>query len=707
MVQWKPLAALAAFALVTLVACGADLPANPTSESGEMLGGNPPEPTIEASDDASDDTANRFMGTTPAPEFPAGLEWINVSAPLTLDDLRGKVVVLDFWTYGCINCIHMIPVLEQLEEKYGDEMVVIGVHSAKFATEGGTQNIRQIVQRYNLHHPVINDDEFRVWHTYGARAWPTFFVIDPRGNVVASDAGEIPYEAFDNVIGNIVSTFDDLGEIDRTPLDIDLEGAGDPATPLRFPGKVLADASGGRLFIADSNHHRLVIVDLQTYEVLDVIGSGQRGFTDGNYADAQFSQPQGMALDGSTLYVADTYNQAIRAIDLDAQTVTTIAGTGMRGSGLGVPTDGSAIDDPLSFDLRSPWDVELGDDGTLYIAMAGLHQLWAYDLNNNSLRVVVGDGREALVNRGLLDSELAQPSGLYYADGLLTFADSESSSIRVANFAADEVRTLAGPAENTLFDFGDVDGAVGASRLQHPLGVTGTPDGTLYIADTYNSRIKHIDPATGITTTAFGLGGDGGFADGEADSAAFDEPGGLDYADGKLYVADTNNHAIRIIDLDAGTVSTVTFPNPQALVIEEAPVTIVGGNQMLDADQTLAAQTVASGPADLVLTLSLPEGFKINDLIDSTGTFSASGDVVVEDAPLTLNIDDKARSVTVPLTVGGDGSVFADLTLYYCREGEEALCFIDTLVIEAPLTEEDGAGAAAAIDYTIVPPDDL
>ena len=220
--------------------------------------------------------------------------------------------------------------------------------------------------------------------------------------------------------------------------------------------------------------------------------------------------------------------------------------------------------------------------------MAGLHQLWAYDLADETLRVVVGNGREALINRTLLDSELAQPSGLYYADGLLYFADSESSSIRVADIAADEVDTLSGPIQDSLFDFDDIDGKVGTSRLQHPLGVTGTEDGILYIADTYNSRIKRIDPSDAVTTTVFGLGGDGGFADGDADTAQFDEPGGLDYADGRLYVADTNNHAIRVIDLEAGMVSTITFPNPDTLVIEDAPVTVVGGNQMLDADRALA-----------------------------------------------------------------------------------------------------------------------
>jgi len=707
MIHWKRWATLIGFAAVTLTACSAGPPADNSASGSTLLGESTAEPTEPDEESAPASDTPTYIGTVPAPEFPDGLEWINVSAPLTIEDLRGKVVLMDFWTYGCINCIHMIPVLQQLEEKYGDELVVIGVHSAKFATEGDTQNIRQIVQRYGLHHPVINDDEFKVWQIYGAQAWPTFVLIDPRGNVLASDAGEIPYDAFDNLIGNVVSTFDELGEIDRTPLDIDLEGAGDPNTPLRFPGKVLADSESGRLFIADSNHHRIVVADLDTYEVLDVIGSGQCGFTDGAFNEAQFNQPQGMALDGSILYVADTYNHAIRAVDLDAGTVTTIAGTGQRGHGRDVPTDGSSIDDPLNFNLRSPWDVELDGKGTLYIAMAGLHQLWAYDLNDKTLRVAVGDGREALVNRTLSTSELAQPSGLYYTDGLLYFADSESSSIRVADIPADEVRLLSGPTGNTLFDFGDIDGELGTARLQHPLGVTGTPDGTLYIADTYNSRIKRIDPSTQVTTTVFGLGGDGGFSDGDANTAQFDEPGGLDYANGKLYVADTNNHAIRVIDLEAGTVSTVAFPNPEALVIENAPVTVVGGNQMLDADLTLDTQTVASGSDQITLTVTLPENFKINDLVDSTVVFSGSGDVTVEDGSQTLVIADDARSVSLPVTVSGDGSLFADLTLYYCREGEEALCFIDTLVIEAPFTVEDGGASALTIEHTIVPPEGI
>ena len=240
---------------------------------------------------------SRYAGRPdlPAPEFPTGLDWINVPAPLTMAALRGKIVILDFWTYGCINCIHMIPTLQRLEAKYGDALVIIGVHSAKFANEGSTTSIRQIVQRYGLEHPVINDSDFRVWQAYGINAWPTFVVIDPRGNVLALQAGEIPFEAFDRLLSGMVDYFDSTGELDRTPLELALEGAGQPAGLLAFPGKVLADEAGGRLFIADSNHNRIVVADLDTYEVLDVIGSGAAGLTDGAYDAASFDKPQGMA----------------------------------------------------------------------------------------------------------------------------------------------------------------------------------------------------------------------------------------------------------------------------------------------------------------------------------------------------------------------------------------------------------------------------
>lgn len=327
---------------------------------------------VQAQDDAA-----LYEGTVPAPEFPEGLEWVNTTRPLSLEALRGKIIILDFWTYGCINCIHMIPVLEAIQAKYPNEVVVIGVHSAKFGpSEGLTENIRQIVERYNIRHPVINDHEFIVWSRYGVRAWPTFVVIDPQGNVVAMQAGEIPFEAFDAYVGGMIAYYDgqDVPVLDRTPLPTLIDSAGDPAHLLLFPGKVLIDAPTNRLFIADTNHHRIVIVDMTTRLVTAVIGSGQRGSRDGTYPVAQFNAPHGMALRDNILYVADTNNHLIRRVDLESRAVTTLAGTGRMGQGLMPFT--MAISDPLTFDLRSPWDVAFDDTGRLFIAMAGTHQIW-------------------------------------------------------------------------------------------------------------------------------------------------------------------------------------------------------------------------------------------------------------------------------------------------------------------------------------------
>ncbi len=652
---------------------------------------------------AQDGAGDRFVGTVDAPDFPSDADWFNVEQPLTLDGLRGKIVVLDFWTYGCINCIHMIPVLEQIEQKYADEVVVIGVHSAKFDNEGQSDNIRQIIRRYNLHHPVINDSDFEVWRSYGAQAWPTAMIIDPRGGLVARQSGEIPFTVFDQYLSEMIAYYDGLGtdEISREPLALALEGAGDPGTPLLFPGKVLVDSQSGRLFIADSNHHRIVVADLASYEVQTVIGTGQRGSDDGDFADASFNQPQGMALRDEVLYIADVNNHAIRTADLSAGTVATIAGTGRMGRSF-VPFD-TVIDAPLTIDLRSPWDLEFDDAGRLHIAMAGTHQLWRMDLDAGTIQPSVGSGREAALNNvALADAELAQPSGLYFIDGLLYFADSESSTIRVADFNTDEVRLIAGTPENNLFDFGDVDGELGQNRLQHALGVDGDPaSGLIYIADTYNSRIKVYDPATQITETLFGLGGNGGYRDGEATVAEFDEPGGLDYDEGRLYVADTNNHVIRVIDLNTGQVDTIQFPNPEALLIERNPVTLIGGNAGAGETVTLDEQTVAPGEGSISLSIDLPDGYKINSLITSGLSLSSDGDAVrIEQTDTVIDAEQVSISATF---AAGQAVLSAQLTLYYCEAVNESLCLIDEVAFTVPITVADGGADAITLQRQVQP----
>jgi len=435
--------------------------------------------------------------------------------------------------------------LRKLERKYSRELAVIGVHSPKFTAEQDPESVRQAILRLNVGHPVVNDRDFRVWQSYAVRAWPTLMFIDPQGKVIGKHEGEFVLEEFDRVIGEMVEEFDAKGWIDRRPLDL-VHGRPSEETPLRFPGKLLADEADGRLVIGDTGHNRVIVAGMDG-AVLRVIGGGTAGFEDGPAEAACFYQPQGLALDGETLYVADTENHAIRAVDLARSVVTTVAGTGEQL--LGPRVGGTARLTPLS----SPWDLAIVS-GTLYVAMAGTHQVWAMSLGGAEIQPHTGNGREALVDGPLTQASMNQPSGLTSDAERLYVADSEASAIRVIEPGpAGEIRTIVGEG---LFEFGDQDG-IGPRhvRLQHPLGVTWHAR-ALYVADTYNHKIKRLDPRTGECRTLLGRG-DAGFQDGPAEVALFSEPGGLGAARSRLYIADTNNHAVRVADLRTGDVATL------------------------------------------------------------------------------------------------------------------------------------------------------
>jgi thiol-disulfide isomerase/thioredoxin len=490
-----------------------------------------------------------------APEFPSIREWFNVPSPLTLAALRGKVVLLDFWTYGCINCMHILPELRKLEEKYRDELVVIGVHSAKFANERKADNIRRILVRYDIDHPVVSDADFSIWKAYGARAWPTLVLIDPEGYVVATASGEGHLDQFDRAIAAVIQVFDEQKLIDRRPIPMlgrrsfseggSLERERLKTSVLAFPGKVLADEPGARLFVADSNHHRVVVTTLAG-KITDVIGAGSPGWVDGGFDHARFYRPQGLALDADTLYVADTENHVVRAIDLPSRRVSTLAGTGRQAAWGG---QGGAARETA---LNSPWDL-LVANRLLFVAMAGTHQIWIVDLVRRLALPYAGTGREARADGAIDEAAFAQPSGLALADETLYVADSESNIIRAIQLPPENrVRTLAG---GDLFDFGDRDGRGDEARLQHPLGVAWSGR-SLFIADTYNHKIKTLDPDTGDVRTFAGTGVEG-HDDGASAGATFYEPGGLSATGDALFVADTNNHVIRKVALTGGRVETL------------------------------------------------------------------------------------------------------------------------------------------------------
>lgn len=488
-----------------------------------------------------------YAGAVTAPDFPPGLDWLNTDKPISLKDLRGKIVILDFWTYCCINCMHILPQLLKLEKKYPNELVVIGVHSAKFPSEQQTSNVQKAILRYEVEHPVVNDRDFRIWQQYSVRAWPTLMFVDPFGKVIGNHEGEFTSDVLAPVIATMIAEFDGKGAIDRTPRTFKLEREKEQERSLSFPGKILADPSSGMLYVADSNHNRILVTSLDG-ETRMAIGSGEPGLNDGNLQSALFNRPQGVALNGTLLYVADTENHAIRLVNLKKEKVSTIAGTGQQAATL--HQGGLAS----STQLSSPWDLAYQDD-TLYIAMAGFHQIWTFDLKKWTVQPFAGSGREFISDGPLLEATLAQPSSLSLdaAAKKLYFADSETSAVRMADLnSTGRVSTLVGTG---LFDFGDVDGIEEDARLQHPLGVA-YYDGKVYVADTYNNKIKHIYPKIRGCYSLLGSGLPG-LKDGLGKDAQFHEPGGLSAADGKLYIADTNNHAIRVADIESLEVHTL------------------------------------------------------------------------------------------------------------------------------------------------------
>jgi len=414
-----------------------------------------------------------------------GRGWINTGG-LTLEQLRGKIILLDFWTFCCINCLHVIEELRPLEEQYKDVLVIIGVHSPKFEHEKDPDALRAAVERYGVDHPVLDDVDMEMWRQYAARAWPTLDVIDPEGYVVASMAGEGHAEGLKRLIDELIAKHEAKGTLRRG--EAPLVPVEKTETPLRFPGKALALAAG-TLLVADSAHHSLVeIQDDET--ILKRIGTGEKGHQDS--PEPMFNEPGGMCLlpphvaeiAGYDVVVADTVNHLLRGLKLKTGEVSTVAGSGKqwRGTVDFDPHDSKAVD------LSSPWDVAWYDDKVI-VAMAGIHQVWWFDPVKRTAGMYAGTTVEALKDGPREEAWMAQPSGLSTApDGSkLWIADSESSALRW--IADGELHTAVGQG---LFDFGHVDGDAGEALMQHPLGVLAISRDEVLVADTYNGAVRRF-----------------------------------------------------------------------------------------------------------------------------------------------------------------------------------------------------------------------
>ncbi|MET1076229.1 MAG: NHL domain-containing thioredoxin family protein [Umezawaea sp.] len=591
-----------------------------------------------------------------------GRGWLNTGGQdVALADLRGKIVLLDFWTFCCINCLHVLDELRELEEQYRDVLVIVGVHSPKFVHEADPVALAAAVERYEVHHPVLDDPELTTWQAYAVKAWPTLVLVDPEGYVVHVAAGEGHVDALRQVITELVAEHDAKGTLHRGDgLYVPPPAAG---TVLRFPAKAVLTRSG-TLLVADSAHHSLVELEADGETVVRRIGTGERGREDG--PRPTFSEPAGIALlpdavaeqVGYHAVVADTVNHLLRGLNLDTGEVTTVAGTGEQWRN--GPTDGPAGE----IDLTSPWDVAWWEPARgVAIALAGNHTLGLFDPVANELSRLAGTTVEGLNDGPALEAFFAQTSGLAADGDRLWLVDSETSALRWL----DADRTVHTAIGKGLFDFGHRDGDADQALLQHPLGVTVLPDGSVAVSDTYNGALRRYDPSTGeVSTLATGIA----------------EPSDAVLVDGELVVVASAAHRLDrpvapgvAAELIAGEAHRVRRP-PSEIGVGELELTIVftppAGTKLDDRYGPSTRLEVTSSPPELLLEgdgvgtdltrkLRIAEGFAEGVLHVVAQAASCTDDPAVDHPVCRLTRQDwgvpvrvtKGGSNRLPLLMGG------------------------------------------------------
>lgn len=600
------------------------------------------------------------MAHVRAPELTGRGGWINTAAPLSMAELRGKIVILDFWTFCCVNCLHVLDELRPLEDAFAEELVIIGVHSPKFAHEADHGALVAACERYGVHHPVLDDPELSTWKQYAVRAWPTLAVIDPEGYVVAQFSGEGHAHALEALLKDLVTEHEAKGTLRRgdSPYVAPVPAPG----LLRFPARAVP-MPDGTVLVADTGHHRIVRLAADLETPLQIFGSGSRGFTDGAGEMASFSEPNGLCLVppdeaadlGFDVVVADTVNHALRTLNLTTGDVRTAAGTGAQWMAR------DAVEGPgRSVPLSSPWDVAWVD-GCVQIAMAGIHQLWLWDPHVDDIGVLAGTTNEGLVDGLAEKAWLAQTSGLAFDQAIddqhLWFVDSETSSLRSYNVHTELIHTAIGTG---LFDFGHVDGPAAESRLQHPLGLCLLPDGSVAVADTYNGAIRRFDPASReVSTLTTGLS----------------EP----------------SDVCLLSDKDRGTVLLVVETNNHRLVrvpVPDEALTVAGERLSTRRPPT----ALAAGGVRLDVVFTPPPGQKLDN------RYGPSTYVVVESSPPELLASGRyaGTDLSQPLQLAaGAGVLHVSVRAASCDDGdaEYPACHVHQQDWGVPVEVAEGVGA--------------
>lgn len=483
------------------------------------------------------------VSETDAPDLnQPGLVWFNVPKPLTLGQVFGRVLILDFWTFSCINCLHILPALRRIERAFEDDVVILGIHSPNFPYERDEKNVAKAIARHQIEHPVVHDPEFKLWDAYNVKVWPTLIMVSPDGKVFARQAGEPDADRLLEAVGNAVRKYKVMGKL--RPASLELTKPEKETGLLRFPGKMKSLMFKGKRHwaVADSGHHQIAIFD-DDGQIVERVGRGAAGNLNGEYNRSAFDNPEGIATAENTIYVGDVGNHLIRKIDLVSQQVTTIAGLGRRG--LTLTKEAVAMDAGLA----SPFALELLGDKLIF-ANTGTHQIGEMDLTTNKIRPLAGKGVKELKDEVGRAAQLAQPAGFAIApdNKTLYFADSDNSSIRELNLETLEVKTLAGKG---MAQSGRKNGPFSTARFMHPMGIVWC-EGKLIVADTFNATLRVLDlkeqKVDNFATDFECL---------DPTATPLQDPEGLVWdGENRLFVVDSNAHRILVYNLAEKTWKT-------------------------------------------------------------------------------------------------------------------------------------------------------
>ncbi|WP_101926966.1 MULTISPECIES: thioredoxin-like domain-containing protein [Luteimonas] len=465
-----------------------------------------------------------------APEFPASLEWLNLSDPLRMAQLRGKVCALAFVNLGSAWSQQRLADLGYLRVRHRERLNVVAIHVPRFDADRDARRSAKRAHRQQYEFPVAHDADWTLWQQYGIEAWPTVVLLDGHGHIRERIVGEGGIRDLDARVAALA------GELTPQLINTDpvrLRRSGEPPLPLRFPaGLALA---GNFLYIADSGHHRVLECDAGG-RVLRQFGSGSPGFIDGPMELAALTRPHGLYVDRDVLYVADTGNHAVRRIELRSGDISTVCGAGRPGV-----TQEGPIADPRNIALDQPRSVVLDGD-KLFIATAGDNRIWKLDLGNSTVSLLAGNGTLGVNDGPANSASFAEPVALACVQQTVYVCDAAGSAIRSVHARTGQVSTLLGV---DTWQFGMVDGPRTEARLQQPQAIALDPASpVLWIADSGNDALRRLRLGGGEVTT-FEL------------SQRLHAPGGLAVSADAVWIADTDAHAVLRLDPVSGVVRHV------------------------------------------------------------------------------------------------------------------------------------------------------